>query len=356
MRPLIGILGSYPPPFGGTATHVLRLSALLERRGLEHVVYNAVSKTESSPNVVSVADHRHAWMLKYALTSRERLVYICSARLEVWLLGAFMAARRGKQVIVRLRNVALIDYLKSPRTRTLASWALRHASYVVAVSDELADAARSAGVREERIIQQPGFLPPEPVKSGSDGMSPEQREIVARCHPLITANGKIDFYRGVDLYGLDHLVELIGRLKPSYPKIGLVIAFWDHLPQDEPRLRELKARAAELGVAQNILFHTAPWQFVPVLGRSDLFIRPTVTDGDANSVREALYLGVPAIASDVVSRPKGTIVCRSRDLEELVAKASEALRAPPPRIDPNEVLDLDRVERYIDTLERLATG
>jgi len=324
-------------------------------RKVAHVIYNGVSDSTDGKYVVPVAKHAHAWMLRYALTSTERLAYICSARLEVWMLGAFMATRRGKRVIIRLRNVALFDYLQRRRTRGLASWALRNVSRVVAVSEELAAAARSAGVPPERIIHQPGFLPPTPLAPGDDGLSLAQRAFIARHRPLIAANGKVDAYNGVDLYGLDHLVEMVGRLKPRHPNLGLVISFWDHLRADELRLSALQARARTLGVAENVLFHTRSWPFVPVLHTADLFIRPTVTDGDANSVREALYLGVPTIASDVVVRPGGTSVFRTRDLDDLVAKADAVLGKPPDRTPHPEVVDMERVERYLETLQRLST-
>lgn len=357
MKPLpqIAILGSYPPPFGGTSTHVQRLSGLLAKRDLDHVIYNGISEGNDGRYVVCVARGRHAWMLKYALTSKERLVYVCSARLEVWMLGAFMVTRRRKRVIIRLRNAALLDYLKRPPTRALASWALRNVTRVVAVSEELAAAAREAGVPDDRIIHQPGFLPPTPTPPGEDGLTSAQREFVARHHPLVAANGKVDWYEGTDLYGLDHLIEMTGRLKTRYPDIGLTVSFWDHLPEDAPQLTSLLRRAKQLGVRDSVLMHTAPWPFVPVLAKADLFIRPTVTDGDANSVREALYLGVPTMASDVVTRPEGTIVFRTRDLEDLIAKADELLARPPARVPRPQAIDMGRVEWYLDTLERLST-
>ncbi|WP_139167838.1 hypothetical protein [Bauldia litoralis] len=327
---------------------------MLDERGLDHVIYNAVSSGTNGRNVVSVARRRMAWMLRYAVAAPERVIYVCSARLEVWLLAATMAMR-GKQVIIRLRNVALPDYLANPRTRALASWAMRRATYVVAVSPELAAAARAAGVPEERIIHQPGFLPPACHAPGEDGLSPSQRDFLSGRHPVLAANGKVDVYAGVDLYGFDHLVELVGRLRPSYPAIGLVVAFWDHLPKDEPRLAALHARAAELGVSDSILWHTESWPFVPVLAHAHLFLRPTVTDGDANSVREALFIGVPAIASDAVARPTGTICVKTRDLEALIAAATATLHTPPPRTPRCEIVDLAKIDVYLNLFERLAS-
>ena len=56
--------------------------------------------------------------------------------------------------------------------------------------------------------------------------------------------------------------------------------------------------------------------------RLDVFVRPTYFDGDASSVREALALGVPVVASDTDFRPEGVLVFRRGDVDAL----SEALR------------------------------
>lgn len=350
----VALLASYPPPFGGVANHVQRLSSLLDKRGVEHLIYNAVSASADSPRVVSVVDHRHTWMLRYALTAPERLIYIFSARLEVWLLGAFMAKARGKRVIVRLRNQALPEYLEDPKKRVLACAALRSMTRVIAVSRALASATREAGVPQDRIVYQPGFLPPALNTPGSLGMSDVQRSFVSAHQPLIVANGQVDRHDGVDLYGLDHMVEMMGRLREAHPNVGLAVSFWHHPPKDQPELDRLQRRAEELGVGDQILFYTESRPFVPLLEKADVFIRPTYTDGDANSVREALYLGVPAIASDVVERPEGTILHRTRDLDDMTDKVQKVLASPPPRKSHPSAVDMEAVERYVDLLAELS--
>ena len=59
-----------------------------------------------------------------------------------------------------------------------------------------------------------------------------------------------------------------------------------------------------------------------IISRCDLFVRPTLVDGDANSVREALALEIPVVASNVGNRPDGAILFRAGDADDLVAKLS----------------------------------
>jgi len=53
--------------------------------------------------------------------------------------------------------------------------------------------------------------------------------------------------------------------------------------------------------------------FYELLKLCDVFIRNTSTDGDSISIREAIELNVTSYATNVVSRPKGTIVYDSLD-------------------------------------------
>ena len=57
----------------------------------------------------------------------------------------------------------------------------------------------------------------------------------------------------------------------------------------------------------------------------NLSIRPTITDGDAISIREALYFNCEVIASDVVKRPEGTVYFKCRDIDDLYYQTSKIL-------------------------------
>ena len=62
-----------------------------------------------------------------------------------------------------------------------------------------------------------------------------------------------------------------------------------------------------------------------LISACDVFLRPTLEDGDSISVREALSLGVPVVASRVGTRPAGAILFQPGDVEEMVAKIELAM-------------------------------
>ena len=97
------------------------------------------------------------------------------------------------------------------------------------------------------------------------------------------------------------------------------------------------------GLNEYITILTYPISFVRLMEKSDLVIRATNTDGDALTVREALYLNKPVIASDVVKRPKGTILFKNRDSDDLYKKIIETLNK---KIEPLNKENIDYLNLY----------
>ena len=62
-----------------------------------------------------------------------------------------------------------------------------------------------------------------------------------------------------------------------------------------------------------------------LMSRSDVFLRPTLSDGDSISVREAISLGVPVVASRIGARPAGATLFESGNVEDLLSKLDLAL-------------------------------
>jgi glycosyltransferase involved in cell wall biosynthesis len=92
-----------------------------------------------------------------------------------------------------------------------------------------------------------------------------------------------------------------------------------------------------------------------VMRRANLFVRPTYFDGDASSVREALAMGVPVVASDTDHRPAGVLLFRRGDARDLADKIALALangRGGGPRRPSQEP---DSFEQLLAIYARLGT-
>jgi glycogen synthase len=122
-------------------------------------------------------------------------------------------------------------------------------------------------------------------------------------------------------YGFDLLVDALGPLRGRYPSLGCVV-----MGSGEQRA-EAETRIREAGLEDHVLLagdidHQA---CLALMSLSDVFVRPTLEDGDSISVREALALGVPVVASRVGTRPAGAMLFPPGDVEGLVTQVEQAL-------------------------------
>jgi glycosyltransferase involved in cell wall biosynthesis len=129
-------------------------------------------------------------------------------------------------------------------------------------------------------------------------------------------------------YGLDILMEAVARLRRDYPRLGcLVMGSGD---RSEPlALIDRRGLHAAVHLAGDLPHD----ECVKVIARSNVFVRPTRADGDSISVREAVSLGVPTVASRVGTRPEGVHTFLVGDVDGLVLAIKRALGTRRPTAD-----------------------
>lgn len=126
--------------------------------------------------------------------------------------------------------------------------------------------------------------------------------------PLILATGGVvltqQFY---DLYGLKDIIHLYLRLKEKMPiKLLLVVT---GTPMNAIQTDYIDNLCKEVKGDNNVMITKGlAMPLVPLFRYAKLFVRPTKTDGDALSIREALAMKCPVLASAVSVRPAGTLV------------------------------------------------
>jgi glycosyltransferase involved in cell wall biosynthesis len=117
-------------------------------------------------------------------------------------------------------------------------------------------------------------------------------------------------------YGMDLLVDAIWRVSMERPDVGCIVM---GVGAEATRILEM-IEQRDLTRSILMLGDVPHAECLHLMSRSAAFIRPTLTDGDSVSVREALALGTPVIASDAVSRPNGTILHVNGNSEDLARK------------------------------------
>lgn len=122
-------------------------------------------------------------------------------------------------------------------------------------------------------------------------------------------------------YGFDLLMDAVSRLNRKYPELGCLVI---GSGEDRSAAEEL-IRKCRLGGSVFLAGDLDHQLCLTAISRSTAFVRPTFRDGDSISVREAMSLGVPVVASNVGTRPEGTLLFEVGDLEALISQIERAL-------------------------------
>jgi glycosyltransferase involved in cell wall biosynthesis len=334
------IIGPLPAPKGGVSVHIERLREALRRRGVETAILDESRVAKPGvPNLRRISPWRYARLLLGV-----RAVHIHSGNLAVRLAHTVAARLLGRRVIHTLHS------FKGGRLRSaLAHLCCRLATRNVLVNERLRARFDPTGA----VI--PAFIPPG---AADEETAVDIGEWIVRQKAagrrVVTLNGfQPELYDGVDLYGYDLLIDAFADARIRSGFAGLIVVSSLQIGRDY--FESLGARIERAGLGGQVLLLSRPMSFCGVLRASDVLVRPTTSDGDALSIREALWYGRPVVASDAVWRPEGTILFRSRDAGDLAAKLLVAVEGPPPA-PLNRDFSTDLIAVYDDVLgARVAT-
>jgi glycosyltransferase involved in cell wall biosynthesis len=301
MRKLL-LIGPVPEPRGGVSVHLMRLAQLLQQHGVE------VRFVDESPVVKpNIPNLRRGAVLAYVRNMLwADIVHVHSSNPVIRLTHVYAARLLGRRVVVTIHSAREMGW-----RHLISQWAVDAAVTRVFVSREIEARFDAPGV----IL--PAFLPP-----ASDELSVERDvdEWISRRKSegrrIVASNAStLAVYNGQDLYGLD---IIIGAFSDSAINVRFACIFFISATRGrEDYLAACKAEIGRRNLSGVLRIVTMPSNFVGAAARSDIIVRATNTDGDAISVREALHLGKVVIASDCVARPPGTLLFKTRDIDDL---------------------------------------
>jgi glycosyltransferase involved in cell wall biosynthesis len=207
---------------------------------------------------------------------------------------------------------------KSSSPDSLAGFVLRRFDGVIGVNPEIIGFLERLGVSPTRVrliyphsfFREQQALPslPEPLAS-----------FFATHNPVLISVGLLE-----PEYDLLLQIEALGQVRQKFPRGGLVLIGAGSLEQD------LRNRIRARPFAQHILLcgdvpHATT---VEAISRANVMLRTTLYDGDAVSVREALHMNTPVIASNNGMRPAGVHLIPKSDLPALLRAIDERLAQP----------------------------
>lgn len=257
---------------------------------------------------------------------------------ESWLLSFACACAgflNGRKTVISFGSGLAPEFLSAARrpTRLFVRAVAGLVGAIICRNERTRQALLAVGARPDKITILSGFYGVDTDELPE--VPPEVAAFHERHSPVALALDS----RG-PWYGIPLLLEAVARLRSRYPRFGLLLigSGTSGMPVDASHVLP----TGEL-----------PHDVVLSVMRSvSVFVRPTICDGDSLSVREALALRVPVVASDTDFRPEGVILFRRGDIDDLVTALTRALQ--PPAGSAHAGADGDAFDRLLAVYERLA--
>lgn len=348
------IAGPLPPPKGGVSVHIDRLMALV--RGAGFAVELIDESPVRKPNVFNV---RGLNVFRYlGRFLRSDIVHVHSS-VDVFRLSHVVTAwLLRRPVVITLHSWRPRGWL----SRRLHRWAFRRALRVIAVSQRIADEILAELTSEQQALSdwiavRPAFIPPhldrESALPAHLGDWITQQRLAER-HIIASNAYQLDQFEDNDIYGTDLCISMMHTLVYQQRMPVALIFNVASLAKGKDTFSKYQRLIKELKLEQHVLLINEPdLSFVRLLDETDLSVRATNTDGDALSIREALFLAKPVIASDVAVRPEGTHIFQNRNVTSFVSTTQKVVDALM-RGDTAPALDTDDSEQFYLQLYTLA--
>lgn len=313
-------VGPYPEPIGGISIYIKRMKRFLDDNGIKNEVWD-ISGISKNVNGVKNKRLRHIPLSHFFNKEIELIHYnICGNQPKkfIGLFNEFLLKNRKKILTIHGDCRGLFNEDDKYIIKALNTF-----NVIICVKSGDKEYLDNEGINT-KIYEIPAFVLPQPIID--DKIPIEVNNFISQHKFIITANASsIRFYNGYDLYGIDMCIELMIDLKKKFNnrEIGFIFCLPDI--NDTKYFEKMEKMIRQNDIKEDFLFVNKKTELYPIIKKSHLFIRPTITDGDALSIRESIKYNVPVITSDVVKRPEGTILFKTRDLEDLFNKTNEVI-------------------------------
>jgi glycosyltransferase involved in cell wall biosynthesis len=317
------VIQRFRPYFSGQGVQLEELSKALARRGVEVTVLTAIRNDDAPTDEAEVGYRvrrvrcdlvggpklrRRLWSPTFAvraaadLWSRRSaidLVHVHGVNDALYTAWAFARARRVP-VLFELTLAGADDPATVRFSRNRGS-TVRYAIYrrmdgYVAISPQLAEAARTAGITSDRLRTIPQGVDVERYRPCENRGALRKMLGFAEHEPLLVFVGSLIARKGIDV-----LLEAWIRIHERLPAARLVLVGRDRFDDDpaaeaflEKGLARLPRSAADavlrLGVRADVE------RFLQI---ADVFLFPSRREGFGTAIIEAMACGVPCVVANL---------------------------------------------------------
>jgi glycosyltransferase involved in cell wall biosynthesis len=333
------VFGPFPPPYGGNAKHTADVARSLEEAGVN--VERKRFTMDFEPGSPHVQRSAKSIVRNFASAGRGDTVYDSSTFVFEYTGGyartAFVVLKllRRFRWIKRLHDESTLERYAQlgPLGRAFYRFALRRVDVLVLDNEPARERwKRLAGPRVHVHVIEP-LLPPSPAIFSAELRRGRVRRTNEHRRTVVSIGAFID------RYSFREIADVVERLRQADRNLELVL-IETSFTRSEAYVRRVIQGRDWIKVVSNLTEQDLAQQ----LRASDVFVRGLKDESFGISRVEALWAGIPAIATKGAGAEHGMLLFDPRDEEELEAQVVAALD----RTDP------DQVERWAKEWEKRA--
>lgn len=313
-------IGPYAPPHGGVHSNLSAIRDALIKRGDSCEVVAITRPDREVAKEEGIHRPRTASGLLRLLFSLDfdllhlHLGGMLTTRLIALTLVCGLLPRKKKVITFHSGGYPSSPEGRSAEWFTMRGFAFRLYDRIICVNTEMISMFKKFGVKENRLRHIYPYSFEVPAK---DTPVPENVRAFQKTHsPVLISVGMLEEHYDVAIQ-IDALQEVLAK----FPDAGLIIVGGGHLED------KIKEQIASKSYSSNIILcgDTERITTLKLIQEADLLLRTTHFDGDAISIREALFFGTSVIATDNGMRPEGVALIPVSDISALSSAITKEL-------------------------------
>jgi hypothetical protein len=311
----IAIIGPFPPPYGGISVHLSRILTYVPD---DIVSFFNISK-KSTKGIKFHGIKKYIYIVSFFFTPYNIIHYhSTSKKVRFWLsIVSYVKAN----VYIHLHGESFFDTIED---KTLVSKFIKklipYTNYI-ASNKILYNKIKEFNPRSLYLYD--AFIPP--LFKNEQFLSFNNLWRLPSTKYKVSMVGWFTKYKNEDLYGFDIALYALKTLRFNMNKDVSFVASVNGIHDGNLYEQFLKKRK-DFGLDDYFLLIEEELEEVyPLYINTEIFIRPTNTDGNSVSIKEAIWYSTPVIASDCVVRPSETILFKNRSANDLAEKILQVI-------------------------------
>lgn len=317
----INIIGKLPPPKGGVTIHNERLFKWLRKKKI-NVIFSSINRVDNKEGGIYHISNIRKWMLNHLLKGFDSdIIHYQGANYYglIYLVILKLIFKNNFKLFFTIHGEGYLNRLYSKKILgAIIKICLNKLDCIFVGGEHLVNQLEIFKGNREKISCVDAFLPP--LDEDRKGLPKYIKNLFENNDKVICANAyNVHLLSdGSDLYGLHIMSELAKKLN-SY-NINCKVIIMIAVLNDRDYINNLFYGLKNVEIVSDE--EVNGWE---VISSSSLLIRPTSTDANAISMKEALMYGVDVIASDVVPRYSGVKTFKYPNVEDLFEKVCYSL-------------------------------